>query len=73
MSIVGFILISIAGFLMGCCIRRLYRWHKRWRQRNWLVTPGDRITIMSSNGEETYTVKKVRKSTITLDDIGDRL
>lgn len=54
-------------FWIGFFGIRLYKRWKIWCQRNWLVVPGDSITIVSSNGEETYTVKGIKRTTITLD------
>ena len=62
------ILVAIFGLVIGFYWRRTYRRYKRWRQRNWLVAPGDRITIVSSKGEKTVRVKKVKRSTITIED-----
>lgn len=63
----GIIFVAIIGGIVGFYGMRLYRKWQRWRRRNWLVVPGDRITIESSSGKETMTVKKVKHSTITLD------
>ena len=63
-------LIYIICIIAGACIGwKIYGYYRRWRfDRSLSFRKGDRITIMSSNGDETYTIKGVKKTTMTLDD-----